>query len=99
MRYMVEANMGKMSQVMVLAGALAAACGPAAANGRVHFTVTFGAPVYVAPPPVYYYYVPPPPPRVVYYPAAVPAYPVYYAPAVRVVRPHGWRPHPQRRWR
>jgi hypothetical protein len=83
---------------IILAGALAAACGPAAAGGRAHFSITFGSPAYVTPAPIYYY-VPPPPPRVVYYPAVVPAYPVYYAPAMRVVRPHGWRPHHHRRWR
>jgi len=89
--------MSKRLKVLVFAGALLAAMsGTAVAHGHVRFSVTFGTPVFVAPPPpVYYYY---PSPRVVYYPPA-PVYSVYYAPAVRVVRPHGWRGYPRYRSR
>ncbi len=80
--------MSKTLKVAVFAGTLlAAVSGTAAAHGHVRFSVTFGTPVYVAPPPPVYYY---PALRVIYYPPA-PVYSVYYAPAVRVARPHGWR--------
>jgi hypothetical protein len=75
-------------KVLIGAALLAAVSGTAAARDNVRFSLSIGAPAYVAAPAPYYYAPPPVPayyaPAPVYYPPAAAYYPaprVYYAPA------------------
>ena len=71
--------MNKKLAVLSAAALLAGISGAASANDHVGFSISFGAPAYVAPPPVYYQ------PPAAYYPPRA-----YYAPPVVVERGHRW---------